>query len=157
MKKNSFTLTFDSLPENESFARVVVSSFALNLNPTLEELSDIKTAISEAVTNCEVHAYRDKIGKIKLSGSIKDDVLTIEVADTGVGIVDISKAREPFFTTRPQDERSGMGFTVMESFMDNVEVLKNRPSGTIVKMTKRICQQNNFSKESENAFARANI
>mgnify|MGYP000971264619 CR=1 FL=1 len=136
--KNEMTLKFKAKSVNESFARSAVAAFLLPLDPTLEEISDIKTAVSEAVTNCIVHAYEKGEEDIELACSIDGDTVHITVSDTGVGISDIEKARQPFFTTKPEDERSGMGFTLMETFMDNLEVLPNQPLGVIVKMSKKI-------------------
>ena len=143
IEKNFMEIKFKALSVNESFARVVVSSFALQLNPTLEEINEIKTAVSEAVTNCVVHAYptKDK-GDVTITCKIVDDAIEIEVKDNGVGIENIQKALEPFYTTRPEQERSGMGFAVMESFMDSVEVKNNvNSNGLIVTMKKQIKQQ----------------
>ena len=117
---NSFEIIFDSKSENESFARVVVAAFCTRLDPTLEEISDIKTAVSEAVTNCIVHGYEGREGKISLKCELNDNELTIEVHDDGVGIDDIERAMEPMYTSKPQLERSGMGFSFMESFMDDI-------------------------------------
>ncbi len=137
MKVNQFVLTMDALPQNEAFARTVVASFCLNAQPTLEEISDVKTAVSEAVTNSIVHAYENKgIGKIKIKCKLNKNVLEVEVSDSGKGIEDVEKAKEPFFTTRPEEERSGMGFTVMESFMDSLNIVSELGFGTKVKMTK---------------------
>lgn len=138
MKSNQMEIKFKSYSENESFARSVVAAFCVQLNPTLEELGDIKTAVSEAVTNCVVHAYPNCIGDISIKVSIWDNMVTIIVTDFGVGIDDIEKAKEPFFTTRPSEERSGMGFTVMEGFMDSVDVKNNTRGGVSVKLTKKI-------------------
>ncbi|MBR2871675.1 MAG: anti-sigma F factor [Clostridia bacterium] len=138
MENNRMTLTFKSLSENESFARGVISCFALKLNPSLSELSDIKTAVSEAVTNCIVHGYSDKIGIITIDSEIEDNVLHINISDDGVGIEDVEKATQPFFTTKPDDERSGMGFTIMKSFMDDVVVKSEKGSGTKIYMKKII-------------------
>ena len=129
---------FKALSVNEGFARVCVASFCVQLNPSVDEITDIKTAVSEAVTNCVVHAYpTQNKGDIILRCELEDDLITITVTDKGVGIKDIEKAREPFYTSKPSQERSGMGFTVMESFMDNVEVFSNS-FGTTVKMTKKV-------------------
>ena len=138
MENNRMTLTFKSLSENESFARGVISCFALKLNPSLSELSDIKTAVSEAVTNCIVHGYSDKIGIITIDSEIEDNVLHINISDDGVGIEDVEKATQPFFTTKPDDERSGMGFTIMKSFMDDVVIKSEKGSGTKIYMKKII-------------------
>lgn len=139
MRENKMSLTFDALPINESFARSVVASFCVQAGPTLEEIGDIKTAVSEAVTNCIVHAYqKSNDGKIKINVKVKGKQAEIEVVDSGIGIDNIEKAREPFFTTASDDDRSGMGFTVMESFMDSVSVLRNKTGGITVKMIKNI-------------------
>lgn len=135
---NKMTLTFLSLSSNEAFARSVVGAFCTQLNPTLDEVTDVKTAISEAVTNCVVHAYPNEIGEIKIECELKDNTIYIAVSDNGVGVKDIEKVKEPFFTTRMNDERSGMGFTVMESFMDNVELIKKEKGGLTVKLNKKI-------------------
>ena len=129
-------MKFKSLSENESFARVCVSAFCLPLDPTVEELDDIKTVVSEAVTNCIVHAYKGTVGTITLKCEINNNKLTITVSDNGIGIDDIEKARQPFFTTCAGDERSGMGITVMESFMDEFEICNNKNAGVTVKMSK---------------------
>lgn len=136
--KNEMTLRFKAKSINESFARSAVAAFLLPLDPTIEEINDIKTAVSEAVTNCIVHAYESEDEEIELSCGIDGDTVHIAVADTGVGIPDIEKAMQPFFTTKPEDEKSGMGFTLMETFMDSLEVLSNEPSGVIVRMSKKI-------------------
>ncbi len=135
---NEMTLQFDSHSINEGFARSAVAAFCVQLNPTLDEITDIKTAVSEAVTNCVVHAYPKTLGKITVWVGLKPREVQIKVSDNGVGIADIEKAREPFFTTKPNEERAGMGFTVMESFMDNVEIRKNGTSGVVVEMTKTL-------------------
>ncbi len=137
---NEMTLKFKSLGENEAFARACVASFCLPLNPTMEELTDIKTAVSEAVTNCVVHAYPNKVGDIVIHVKLNGNSIYIAVTDFGVGIPDITKAREPFFTSKPSSERSGMGFTVMESFMDGVEVNSTPGTGTTVVLTKTISE-----------------
>lgn len=137
--QNEMQITFPSLPENESFARVVVAAFAVQLSPTLSEIADIKTAVSEAVTNAIVHGYEGTRGLVTLSAAIRDrDLLTIEVRDNGKGIPDIPQAMEPFYTTHPEQERSGMGFAVMQTFMDDLTVDSTPGSGTTVRMTKRI-------------------
>lgn len=138
MNNNFFEVKFNSASINEGFARVCVAAFCVQLNPTVDELSDIKTAVSEAVTNCVVHAYPKHNGIITLSCEIENNTVKIAVSDEGVGIKDIEKAREPFFTTKPDEERSGMGFAVMESFMDKVEVVKNKLKGTTVTLYKQI-------------------
>lgn len=136
--KNQIEIKFKSLPENEGFARTCVSAFCLQLNPTLDEIGDIKTAVSEAVTNCVVHAYPNKVGEITMILSIEENRLHIIIKDNGVGISDIEKAMTPFYTTKPDEERSGMGFTVMDSFMDSLVVKNNGAKGLIVEMSKRI-------------------
>lgn len=129
---------FDSDSRNESFARVVVAAFLTRVDPTVEELSDVKTAVSEAVTNCIVHAYRDCSGQIELKAELSEKTVTITVRDEGVGIADIQAAREPLFTTKPEQERSGMGFSFMEIFMDSLEVESQEGVGTTVIMSKRL-------------------
>ena len=136
---NHMKLEFLSVPENESFARIAVSAFAVQLNPTLDVLADIKTAVSEAVTNAIVHGYEDETGLIVITASLRDDgILEVSVADTGKGIADISRAMQPFFTTQPEKERSGMGFSVMQTFMDHISVESAPGEGTTVRMKKRI-------------------
>ena len=130
-------IKFKAIPENEAFARNVVASFVLPLNPNLDELSDIKTAVSEAVTNVVVHAYPDKVGNVVIKMSTDNNKLEITVSDNGVGIKDIERALTPFYTSKPDQERSGMGFTVMESFMDKMEV-KNNKEGVSVWMQKNL-------------------
>lgn len=136
---NKMTLTIKALSENESFARSTVAAFCSLLNPTVDEIGDIKTALSEAVTNSIVHGYSYGDGEIVIETELcEDNCVHISVTDLGVGIKDIEQARQPFYTTRSDDERSGMGFTIMESFMDKLEVLNNTPRGLIVKMEKRL-------------------
>ena len=136
---NQMELKFLSLPENEGFARVAVSAFAVQLNPTLDVLADIKTAVSEAVTNAIVHGYEDETGLVVITAALLDDgMLEVSVADTGKGIADISRAMQPFFTTQPEKERSGMGFSVMQTFMDRVTVESKPGAGTTVRMQKRL-------------------
>lgn len=139
--ENYMILEFPSRSSNEAFARSAVACFAAQLDPTLEELGDIKTAVSEAVTNCIVHAYPDGFGTIMLRCRIlKDNVLDIVVKDRGVGIADIEKARKPMFTTGGAD-RSGMGFTIMESFMDELKVRSTPGKGTTVTMRRQIARR----------------
>ena len=139
MKNSNFMeVTFKAISINEGFARLCVASFCVQLNPTIDEINDIKTAVSEAVTNCVVHAYPKHIGTITLRCEIEGDMIKIVVKDQGIGIRDIEKAREPFYTTKPSEERSGMGFSVMESFMDKVEVEHNEGRGLCVTMYKQI-------------------
>ena len=138
-KSNSMRLVFDSRPENESFARVVIAAFIVQLNPTLEMVTDVKTAVSEAVTNAVVHAYPGGAeGEITLAAAIDYEArrLMLTVSDTGVGIENIERAMEPFFTTQAEMERSGMGFPVMQSFMDALRVESEKGKGTRVTMEK---------------------
>lgn len=135
---NEITIEFDSRSQNERFARIVMAAFAAQLDPTMEEISDIKTAVSEAVTNAIIHGYDQKKGKIVMRGAIIGRDIMIEIEDKGKGIGDIDKAMEPLYTTRPELERSGMGFAFMEAFMDELEVISNLGEGTLIKMKKRI-------------------
>ena len=141
--ENHMRLEFDSRSMNEGFARVAVAAFVTELNPTLDELADVKTAVSEAVTNAIIHGYEDGNGTVTLCCDIKDHVVEIIVSDTGKGIVDIARAREPFFTTRPELERSGMGFAFMEAFMDSVEVESEPGKGT------RVCMRKTFGRKDD--------
>jgi len=135
---NEMKMVLDSRSINESYSRVAVSAFVACLDPTAEELIDIKTAVSEAVTNCIVHGYREKMGKIYITVSITDtNAVRIKIRDKGVGIEDIKKAMEPLFTTAG-DERAGLGFAVMESFMDKVKVTSKVGKGTSVTLLKNI-------------------
>lgn len=135
---NYFKLEFDAKNINESFARGTVALFCSQLEPTLTEINDIKTAVSEAVTNAIVHGYQNQGGKIVLEVGQKGKTIDIIVSDNGVGINDIDMALQPFFTTKSEAEHSGMGFTLMDSFMNKLEVSSNSPSGTIVRMQKVI-------------------
>lgn len=135
---NVMCLEFLNKSENEAFARVVASAFASNLNPTAPELAEIKTAVSEAVTNAIIHGYENSVGMVRLEGKISGKTVEFTITDEGWGIPDVKKAREPLYTGKPDSERSGMGFSIMESFMDLVEV-KSRPGeGTRVRMRKTI-------------------
>ena len=134
--ENEISVKMKAIPRNEAFSRVVVAAFVSQLNPSVSELTDIKTAVSEAVTNSIIHGYNGQGGEIQLSCRIDNDVVTVEITDWGRGIDNIDQARTPLFTSKPEEERSGMGFTVMETFMDEVEVF-SKP-GTVVKMTKKI-------------------
>jgi len=136
--KNEMEIVFDAISANEGFARVAVAAFVTHLNPTLEELADIKTAVSEAVTNCIIHGYEQAEGKITLRCLLEGAVLHIEVRDTGRGIENLEQAMEPLFTTKPELERSGMGFAFMEAFMDDLEVESVPGEGTTVRMIKKI-------------------
>lgn len=131
-------LEIPSRSENEAFARVVVAAFASRLDPTLDEVSDIKTAVSEAVTNAIIHAYEDKVGLITITAHLEKNRLVVEIADQGVGIADLEKARQPLYTSKPELERSGMGFTIMENFMDEMEVQSAPDRGTTVILVKEI-------------------
>lgn len=136
---NEFRMTVDSRSVNESFSRATVAAFTAQLDPTVEEINDIKTAVSEAVTNCIVHGYRNTVGKIYISVKIHDDnKVIITVRDRGCGISDIKKAREPLFTTLGGD-RAGLGFSVMESFTDKLTVRSKMGTGTTVTLCKKIC------------------
>ncbi|MCI5899040.1 MAG: anti-sigma F factor [Firmicutes bacterium] len=136
--ENEMKVEFDSRSCNEGFIRVAVSAFMTQLNPTLEEVADVKTAVSEAVTNCIVHAYDGRIEKIIVSCQIQGRTLYLSVTDHGCGISDVKKAMEPLFTTKPDMERSGMGFAFMEAFMDEVHVESVPGQGTTVFMRKEI-------------------
>ena len=144
-RKNAMSLEFDSKSENESFARIVVAAFAAQLNPTIEEIADIKTAVSEAVTNSIIHGYDGREGKIVLTCAIEGSKITVSVMDKGRGIEDIKQAMEPLYTTKPEMERSGMGFAFMEAFMDDLEVISAPEEGTTVTMTKTIDEVKLFS------------
>ena len=137
---NEMKLEFRGVPENEGFARVAVSAFAVQLDPTLDVLADVKTAVSEAVTNAIVHGYAGAPGGIvTVAAALRDDgVLEVAVIDKGKGIADIAQAMQPFFTTQPEKERSGMGFSVMQTFMDKVTVESELGQGTAVRMQKRL-------------------
>ena len=153
--KNEMSLEFDAISSNESFARVAVAAFIAPLNPTIEEMNDIKTAISEAVTNAIIHGYENLYGygkygdkrpayiiknpgKVYIRCRLKEDILHLEVEDYGLGMEDIDKAMEPLYTTKPQLERSGMGFAFMEAFMDDLEVESEPGRGTLVRMKKKL-------------------
>lgn len=135
--KNHMKLEFISKSQNEAFARVVVASFASQLDPTIEELADVKTAVSEAVTNAIIHGYEGKEGIVLVECSIFENAIEITIEDQGKGIEDVEMARQPLYTSKPELERSGMGFTVMETFMDTVEIETKRDDGTKVRMVKR--------------------
>ena len=140
-RHNEMEVHFLSVPENEAFARVVIAAFAMQLSPTLAEIADVKTAVSEAVTNAIVHGYEGTRGTVTMRAMIDNASLSIEIMDRGKGIPNIAQAMEPFFTTHPEQERSGMGFAVMQTFMDEVEVQSTPGSGTSVRMRKRIHQE----------------
>ena len=136
--RNEMKMEFQASSSNEGFARVTVGAFVAELNPTVDELADIKTAVSEAVTNSIIHGYEQKGGIIWIQCSIEGRKVEISVVDTGKGIQDIERAKEPLFTTKPELERSGMGFAFMEAFMDEVEVVSEPGKGTCVTMRKTI-------------------
>lgn len=136
--ENNFNMEFIGISENEALARIVAAAFASVLDPTIEELSELKTAVSEAVTNAIVHAYPGGCGKVFLSGRILDSTVYITVRDEGVGIDDIERAREPLYTGKPDEERSGLGFSIMESFCDKIDVKSRVGEGTSVELMKRI-------------------
>lgn len=139
MVTNRMKVEFLSKSDNECFARLVIAAFVLECDPTLEELNDIKTAVSEAVTNAIIHGYNSVEDKlVVMEGEIEDKTLTIKITDYGQGIEDIKKAREPMYTSKPAEERSGLGFTIMESFMDKVEVKSAVGEGTQVTLIKSI-------------------
>ena len=151
---NEMKLEFLSKSSNEAFARITVAAFASQLDPTIEEISDIKTAVSEAVTNCIIHAYEDTDGIVKIVTRLINNMVEIEISDNGKGIENIDIAKEPLYTTKPNLERSGMGFTIMESFMDNVEVDSVLGVGTKVTMSKKI--KINSSREKQKDVENAN-
>ncbi len=134
--KNDMKLCFANRADNEAFARVVIGAFIARLDPVLSEMEDVKTAVSEAVTNAIVHGYGEREGYVELSARVEGRTAFIEVADSGCGIEDVERARQPFYTSKPEQERSGMGFTVMEAFMDRVEVESEAGRGTRVRMEK---------------------
>ena len=138
MYSNEMRLEFISKSSNEAFARISVAAFASQLDPTIEELADIKTAVSEAVTNSIIHGYDKKQGVVKISAWLKENEIIIEISDKGKGIENVEMAKEPLYTTKPNLERSGMGFTIMESFMDKMEVKSVVGLGTKVTMSKVI-------------------
>ena len=135
---NKLTLTFPPIPENVSLARVCVSAFITPLDPSLSDVSDIKTALSEAVTNAIVHGYENTTGEIELTMALEDRTLFLTVADKGCGMENVEESMRPLFTTKPHEERTGMGFTIMEAFMDNVDVHSEKGKGTTVKLMKYI-------------------
>ena len=137
-EENWMQITFAAKSENEGFARVSVASFLTQLNPTVEEVADVKTAVSEAVTNAIIHGYEQRVETVRIHCSIENQLFTVEISDRGKGIANVEKAMEPMFTTKPEDDRSGMGFSFMEAFMDTVEVESKVGEGTSVKMTKTI-------------------
>ena len=147
---NEMKIEFLSKSNNEAFARIAVAAFIAQLDPTIEEISDIKTAVSEAVTNSIIHGYEGKVGIVKLVCKIVQNEVFIEISDTGKGIENIEVAKQPLFTTKSNLERSGMGFTIMESFMDNVEVESVLGYGTKITMSKKIKINSSQEKDLEN-------
>ena len=135
---NRFYMEMDAVSENEAYARVCIAAFCARLDPTLEEINDIKTAVSEAVTNAIIHGYKKQGGTIHMQADIDDNVLSICISDDGCGIEDVNKAMEPLYTTGALEERSGMGFTFMEIFMDYLQVESEPGKGTKVIMKKEI-------------------
>jgi stage II sporulation protein AB (anti-sigma F factor) len=137
--KNEMNLQFSALSQNESFARVTVAAFIAQLDPTMDELTELKTVVSEAVTNAIIHGYEnDPNGIVYIQVSIEDSLIDMTIKDVGFGIVDVEEARQPLFTTKPDLERSGMGFTIMENFMDEVEVHSQPGRGTEVRLRKHL-------------------
>ena len=149
INENEMKLEFLSRSNNESFARITVAAFVSSLDPTIEELADIKTAVSEAVTNSIVHGYEDKLGIINLKCKIQDRTVTIEISDNGKGIENIEMAKQPLYTSKPNLERSGMGFTIMESFMDSMKVESIVGLGTKVTLVKTIKTEEIKSEDDE--------
>ena len=147
--ENEMKLEFLNKGANEAFARITVAAFASQLDPTIEELADIKTAVSEAVTNCIIHAYENRQGIIKINTKLKEDEIIIQISDNGKGIENVDVAKEPLYTTKPNLERSGMGFTIMESFMDTMKVESIVGLGTKVTLTKTIKKQEEKNDESQ--------
>ena len=144
---NEMKLEFISKSSNEAFARITVAAFASQLDPTIEELADIKTAVSEAVTNCIIHGYENTMGIVKIECKLKDNWIEIQISDSGKGIEDIELAKKPLYTTKANLERSGMGFTIMESFMDELKVESIPDIGTKVTMKKYISAEQLDDKE----------
>ena len=136
--ENFFKISFPSRSVNGAFARMTIASFCMQFDPTIEQLNDIKTAVSEAVTNCVVHAYPDNVGTVYITAKLKNNILTVTVKDKGVGIPDIQQAMQPMFTTDVKTERAGLGFAVMQTFMDKIKVYSTVDKGTRVVMTKNI-------------------
>ena len=136
--KNEMRMEFSSNSENESLARTVISAFVARLDPTLEELADIKTAVSEAVTNAIIHGYEKSPGMVHMYAKVEDNVITIEISDQGAGIGNLEKAMEPMYTTKPELDRSGLGFAFMEAFMDELDVQSELGKGTVIRMKKTL-------------------
>ena len=145
IREQEMTIRFAAYPENEQFARIVITAFLMDLNPLVDEMADIKTAVSEAVTNAIIHGYENCMGEVTMTCKKQGDLITITVLDEGCGIADIARAREPFFTTKPESERSGMGFSFMEMFMDEIHITSERGQGTCVEMKKQLHLQEGSS------------
>ncbi|MEK4028911.1 MULTISPECIES: anti-sigma F factor [Bacillaceae] len=140
--RNEMNVQFSALSENESFARVTVAAFVAQLDPTMDELTEIKTVVSEAVTNAIIHGYEgNPAGTVYISAVLEDGVVDLIIRDEGVGMENIEEAREPLFTTKPELERSGMGFTIMENFMDEIEVISHKGTGTIIRLKKQLANK----------------
>ena len=146
---NEMKLEFASKSSNEAFARISVAAFASQLDPTIDELADIKTAVSEAVTNCIIHGYENTIGTVKVECKLKQNLIEIQISDNGKGIANVEEARKPLYTTKAELERSGMGFTIMESFMDELKVESIPEIGTKVTMKKYIGKLNDIEDEPQ--------
>ena len=147
---NEMSLEFLSKSSNEAFARIAVAAFASQLDPTIEEIADIKTAVSEAVTNCIIHGYEDTQGIVKIHSDLQDNSIIIEISDTGKGIEDVALAKEPLYTSKPNLERSGMGFTIMESFMDELNIESVLNLGTKITMKKIVKKSKDKINNEEN-------
>lgn len=145
MKTNHASICFDACSENEGFARMVVMGFMVEMNPTMDELEDVKTAVSEAVTNAIIHGMCEQV---EMTCTREGQKLTVTIEDHGVGIADVEEARQPFFTTKPDEERSGMGFAFMETFMDEFDVISKVGEGTLITMSKYIGREDDTGKEA---------
>ncbi|MEN1969104.1 anti-sigma F factor [Lentibacillus sp. N15] len=144
---NEMNVTFSSISENESFARVTVAAFVTQIDPTMDELTEIKTVVSEAVTNAIIHGYNNEPDhQVHITCILRDDELDLTIKDDGIGIGDVEEARQPLFTSKPELERSGMGFTIIENFMDSVKVISEAGAGTSVHMTKQLTKNRTVSK-----------
>lgn len=154
---NEMKLEFISKSSNEAFARIAVAAFASQLDPTIEELADIKTAVSEAVTNCIIHGYENTMGIVKIECKLKDNWIEIQISDSGKGIENIELARKPLYTTKANLERSGMGFTIMESFMDEIKVESIPEMGTKITMKKYISTEQIEKEENEQSKLKEGI
>lgn len=141
--ENYMELTIPSHSKNESFARAVVGAFFTQLDPDLNDINELKTAVSEAVTNAIIHGYGDTIGEIRIVAKIMENIFEVKIIDQGLGIENIEQAREPLYTSKPEMERSGLGFSVMEGFMDEVEIISKVGAGTQITLRKKIDKHNN--------------